>query len=95
MINKIIININNFNVLARLTKGEIPILAELLRKTNEDGEYRGLIILNASIRKNIISSLEIQSASFNNSLNALTKKGFLTRIDTNIYKPNTNLFELQ
>lgn len=95
MINRINIEAKNLILLSKLTKGELIILSELLKIVSLDGDYKEYIILNSSIRKQIIENLNIASATFNNALNALSKKGFITREDTNMYKPNKNIFDFQ
>lgn len=95
MIKTISININDFIILSKLTRGEFIILSQLLKLVSNNINYDGYIILNASIRKEIVDTLNISSATFNNAINSLCKKEFILREDTNMYKPNTEIFLLK
>lgn len=95
MIKTINMQAENFIQLSKLTRGELVILSELLKIVSIEGNYKNYIILNSSIRKEIIDRLKIASATFNNALNSLSKKGFIIRDDTNMYKPNADLFEFK
>lgn len=64
------------------------ILWELIKNTT----YENKIILNGSIKKEIISRLDIKISTLNNALSRFTKAEILYRLDTGIYMPNPYLF---
>lgn len=88
MIKNISINLEDFSLLADMTKVEILVVKELFKYLSHSGNYKDVVILNATIRRTIIEDLNIKSSSFNNSLNNLCKKGILNRLDTNMYSIN-------
>lgn len=95
MIKTINIKAENLIELSKLTKGELIILSELFKIISLDGDYKNYIILNSTIRKELVDKLHIAAATFNNALTSLSKKGFIIREDTNMYKPNKDLFEFK
>lgn len=93
MIENITISRDNFKILSELTKTEILVLSQLFNYVSTEGSYKDVIILNSSIRKAIVDSIDIKQSSFNNLLNSLGKKNILERLDTNMYKISKDIFK--
>lgn len=93
MIENITISRDNFKILSELTKTEILVLSQLFKYISTEGSYKDVIILNSSIRKVIVDSINIKQSSFNNLLNSLGKKNILERLDTNMYKISKDIFK--
>lgn len=93
MINNISISLDNFVILAEMTKVEIMVIRELFKRISLNEEYKDVIVLNSSIRKDIVSDLNIKTSSLNNSLNNLCKKNIIKRLDTNMYTINNDIFK--
>lgn len=64
------------------------ILYELMKLTT----WENKIVLNSSIKKDIMAKLEIKTSTLNNTLSQFVKKKILYRLDVGVYMPNPYLF---
>lgn len=95
MIEKIILKVENLDIFTQMTRCEILVFNEIVRMTETEGNYKGVAILNGTIRKDIAVKLNIRNSSLSNALNILCKKGIVARVDINMYKVNEDLVTLK
>lgn len=78
----------DINKIFDLPKGCSPVLYEILKKMN----YEGQIILNKFVKEECAKAAKIALSSFNNCLTDLVKKDILKRLGTGTYMANPHLF---
>lgn len=80
--------LNDIVLLKNLPSSCSSILYELMKLMTWDNK----IVLNSSIKKNIMAALNIKTSTLNNTLSQFVKKKILYRLDVGIYMPNPYLF---
>jgi len=77
-----------------LPKYHAGVLYWLMQNCNYSNKDYGLcVVLNAALKKNIMSDLSIKSiGTIDNILSELTKRNVIERVDTGIYRLNPYLF---
>jgi hypothetical protein len=80
--------LNDIVLLKNLPSSYSSILYELMKLMTWDNK----IVLNSSIKKNIMAALNIKTSTLNNTLSQFVKKKILYRLDVGVYMPNPYLF---
>ena len=78
----------DINKIFDLPKGCSPVLYEILKKMN----YEGQIILNKYVKEECAKNANIVLSSFNNCITDLVKKDIIKRLGTGVYVANPHLF---